>query len=93
MTTTKTSLADFLAALGLRTTAAQLDDLIARATKHRWSVPQLLEHVAQTEQDDRARRGLERRLTRSRLHSATMHSISTWAPRGSEATPTAARAG
>ena len=67
MTTTTTSLADSLAALGLRATAAQLDDLIARATTNRWSPTQLLEHVVQTELDERARRGLERRLTRARL--------------------------
>jgi len=65
--TTKTSLADALAALGLRATAAQLDDLIARATTHRWSPTQLLEHVVQSETDERARRGLERRLSRARL--------------------------
>ena len=67
MTTTKTSLAELLAALGLRTTAAQLDDLIARATTHRWSATQLLEHIVQLETDERARRGLERRLARARL--------------------------
>jgi DNA replication protein DnaC len=65
--TTTTPLPELLAVLGLRATAAQLNDLIALATKHRWSPTQLLEHVVQTEQDDRARRGLERRLTRSRL--------------------------
>ena len=59
--TTTTSLADQLAALGLRATAAQLDDLIARATTHRWSTTQLLEHVVQSELDERARHGLARR--------------------------------
>jgi len=61
------TLTDQLTALGLRDTAAHLDDLVARATKHRWSPVQLLEHVAAAEQDERARRGLERRLARSRL--------------------------
>jgi len=61
------TLSDHLTALGLRYTAAHLDDLIALATKHRWSPVQLLEHVAAAEQDERARRGLERRLARSRL--------------------------
>jgi DNA replication protein DnaC len=65
--TTKPSLADLLAALGLRVTAAQLDDLIARATTHRWSVTQILEHVVQLETDERACRGLERRLSHARL--------------------------
>jgi DNA replication protein DnaC len=60
-------LAEPLAALGLRYTAAHLDDLIALATRQRWSPTQLLEHVVQHEQDDRARRGLERRLARARL--------------------------
>lgn len=64
---TTTPLPELLTTLGLRATAAQLNDLIARATQHRWSPTQLLEHVVQTEQDDRARKGLERRLTRSRL--------------------------
>ena len=67
MTTPTTPLADQLATLGLRATAAQLNDLIARATQHRWSPTQLLEHVVQHEGDERARRGLERRLARARL--------------------------
>ncbi len=61
------TLTDLLAALGLRYTAAHLNDLVALATKHRWSPVQLLEHVAAAEQDERARRGLERRVARSRL--------------------------
>jgi len=65
--TTTIPLADQLAALGLRATATQLNDLIARATTHRWSSTQLLEHVVQQELDERARRGLERRLARARL--------------------------
>ena len=65
--TTTTSLADQLPALGVRATAAQLDDLIARATTHRWSTTQLLEHVVQSELDERARHGLARRLSRAKL--------------------------
>jgi len=61
------ALSEQLTTLGLRAAAAQLDDLIAQATKHRWSPVQILEHVAAAEQEDRARRGLERRLARSRL--------------------------
>jgi DNA replication protein DnaC len=60
-------LADQLTTLGLRATAAGLDDLVARATKQRWSPTQLLEQLATAEQEDRARRGLERRLARARL--------------------------
>ncbi len=48
-------------------TASSLDDLIATATKKRWGAQQLLEYVADTEEKDRARRGLERRMARSRL--------------------------
>jgi DNA replication protein DnaC len=62
-----TPLADQLAALGLRATAAHLDDVVALATKRRWSPLQLLEHLAETEQQERARRSLERRLAYSRI--------------------------
>lgn len=53
--------------LGLLVTASELDDLIALATKKRWGPRQLIEHVTLAEEQDRARRGLERRRTRSRL--------------------------
>jgi DNA replication protein DnaC len=53
--------------LGLRATAAQLSDLVARATKDRWSAAQVLEHAAELEEQDRSRRSLERRLARSRI--------------------------
>ena len=62
-----TPLAERLASLGLHSTAGALDDLIARATKARWGPAQLLEHVADEEQQERSRRSLERRMTRSRL--------------------------
>jgi DNA replication protein DnaC len=62
-----TDLEEQLASLGLRHTAANLDDIIALATKNRWGVQQVLEHVARIELEDRARRSLERRLGRSRL--------------------------
>lgn len=60
-------LATQLSTLGLRGVAEQLDDIVALATKKRWSSPQLLEHLVQLEQNDRARRSLERRLARSKL--------------------------
>jgi DNA replication protein DnaC len=66
-TTTPTALAEQLVSLGLRPSAAHLNDIVARATTHRWSPTQLLEHVVQAELDERARRGLERRLSRARL--------------------------
>jgi DNA replication protein DnaC len=56
-----------LAALGLRYTAAHLDDVIALATKRRWSPTQLLEHLVDSEQQERTRRSLERRLARARI--------------------------
>lgn len=61
------SLTDQLRAVGLRATADELDDLVAVATRKRWSPTQLLEHVAAIEARDSARRSLERRLSRSRI--------------------------
>ncbi len=74
-----TALADQLAALGLRYTAAHLDDVIAQATKRRWSTTQLLEHLVESEQQERTRRSLERRLARSRLGRFTPMSDFDWA--------------
>jgi DNA replication protein DnaC len=56
-----------LRALGLLATGNGLDDLVALATKKRWGPIETLEHVADLEEKDRARRGLERRMSRSRL--------------------------
>lgn len=61
------SLAHCLSSLGLHRTSAELDDLVARATKGRFSPTQLLEHLVQLESDERARRSLERRTLRSHL--------------------------
>ena len=60
-------LAGQLKQLGLLLTADSLDDLLARAATGRWSPRQLLEEIARSETQDRARRGLERRLTQARL--------------------------
>ncbi len=60
-------LRDRLRALGLIAAGSTLDDLVALATKKRWGPTEILEHVADVEEKDRARRGLERRLSRSRL--------------------------
>ena len=73
-----TPLAEQLAALGLRATAATLDDVIALATKRRWSPQQLLEHLAHTEQQDRTRRSLERRLARARIGRFTSMADFDW---------------
>jgi DNA replication protein DnaC len=67
MTMTTTPLADQLAALGLRHTAACLDDLVATATKKRLGPLETLELVAERESQYRAKKGLERRLARSRI--------------------------
>lgn len=66
-TTPPTELSAQLARLGLYLTSQQLDDFIARATKQRWAPRTLLEQLARQELEDRARRGLERRLSRSKL--------------------------
>jgi DNA replication protein DnaC len=56
-----------LTALGLRHVAENLDDLIALAQKRRMGARDLLEHLVDLEEKDRARRSLERRTTRSRI--------------------------
>jgi len=86
-------LVNALTTLGLRHTAAHLDDVVALATKRRWSTTQLLEYLAESEQQERTRRSLERRLLRSRLGRFTPMSGSTssraratscsWRPRAS----------
>jgi hypothetical protein len=62
-----TDLRDRLRALGLLAASSALDDIVALATKKRWGPTELLEHIGDIEEKDRARRGLERRLSRSRL--------------------------
>lgn len=64
---TDRDLRSLLRALGLTATSDALDDLIALATKKRWGPIELFEHIVSLEDKDRARRGLERRLKRSRL--------------------------
>lgn len=64
---TLTTLSDKLRRLGLVATADTLNDVIARATRSRWSPTQVLEHVGQAELEDRARRRLERQLRAARL--------------------------
>ena len=72
-------LPDTLKLLGLHPTAAHLDDLVALATKRRWSPTQLLEHLVDREQQARAQRSLERRLLRSRLGRFTPMDAFDWA--------------
>jgi DNA replication protein DnaC len=56
-----------LKTIGLRLTASQLDDLVSLATKKRWGATEILEHIARIEIDDRSRRSLERRTSRSKI--------------------------
>ncbi len=56
-----------LAALGMHWAGAQLDDIVALATKHRWGAIELLSHVAEQEAKERARRSMERRHARAKL--------------------------
>jgi DNA replication protein DnaC len=56
-----------LLGLGLRGTAEQLDDQLARATRQRSSPVQFLEELVRVETQDRARRSLESRRQRSRI--------------------------
>lgn len=60
-------LAAQLARLGLKVTAQELDDFLARATQKRWSPRQQLEEIARGEIEARAQRGLEARLRQARL--------------------------
>jgi DNA replication protein DnaC len=58
-----------LRALGIFATSNAIDDLVALATKKRWGAAEVLEHLADLEENDRARRGLERRNSRARLET------------------------
>jgi DNA replication protein DnaC len=60
-------LADQLTALGLRHTAAHLDDLVAIATKKRLGPLELIELLGERESQHRAQQSLERRLVGSRI--------------------------
>ncbi len=64
---TSPPLSESLRTLGLHRTATDLADLLARATKARWSPVQVLEELVRAESQDRAQRSLERRLSRARL--------------------------
>lgn len=56
-----------LTALGLHWAGAQLDDVVALASKHRWGAIELLGYLAEQESKERARRSMERRHARSKL--------------------------
>jgi hypothetical protein len=61
------TLSNHLRRLGLTRVADDLNDLLARAAKDRWTPVTFLEALATTELEDRARRSLERRFKRARL--------------------------
>jgi DNA replication protein DnaC len=60
-------LKEALRGLGLHRLAGDLDDFIARSTRARWSVTQILTELARLEATERARRSVERRLGRAHL--------------------------
>lgn len=62
-----TPLAEQLTGLGLRHAAANLDDLVARATKQRLAPLQMIELLVERESQHRAKQSLERRLAHSRI--------------------------
>lgn len=66
-TETPDALHELLFGLGLRHTSRNLDDIVALATKKRWGVVKVLEHIGELELEDRAQRSQERRLRRAKL--------------------------
>jgi DNA replication protein DnaC len=62
-----TDLRTRLRALGFHAVADALDDLIERGTKKRWSLIELIENIVELEDRERARKGLDRRMTQSRI--------------------------
>ena len=65
--TPPTTLQTDLRRLGFNRTADDLNDLVATATRKRWSTTVMLEHIVAAELQDRQRRSVERRLTCARL--------------------------
>ena len=78
--TTTTTLATDLQRLGFNHTADQLNDLIAEATRKRWSATVLLERVVGDELEDKHRRSVESRLKRARL--GRFKPLADWDPPG-----------
>jgi DNA replication protein DnaC len=64
---TTPDLPEGLRSLGLWLLAEGLDDFVARATRSRFAPRQLLEELVRLELEERARKGVERRLRRARL--------------------------
>lgn len=72
-------LAQQLRTISLHALADNLDDIIALATKHRWGTVELLDHVVDKEIQERARRSMERRLSRAKLGRFTPMADFDWA--------------
>jgi hypothetical protein len=64
---TTSPLAEQLATLGMRHSAAHIDDLVATATNKRLAPAETIEMLVEHEARHRAKRSLERRLARSRI--------------------------
>ena len=77
-TTPTNNLSRQLTQLGLYATSANLEDVLARAVKGRWAPRELLEEIARAELTERGRRGLQRRLARSKLGRFKMMADFDW---------------
>jgi DNA replication protein DnaC len=64
---TQSELAKLLSAIGLRAVAAGLDDLLARATRHRFTPAAVMEETARIELRERESRSLARRLKAAKI--------------------------
>jgi len=58
---------DRLRALGLHALAIEYDDILATGIKKRWSIEHALEYIVTHEEEERARRSIERRQRTSKL--------------------------
>ena len=56
-----------LRALGIHALAAEYDDILAMAIKKRWSLERSLAYIVEREEQERARRSIERRTRMSKL--------------------------
>jgi len=68
-----------LSGLGLHWLAANVDDVVALATKHRWGPVELMSYVTEQEAKERARRSMERREARAKLGRFTPMADFDWA--------------
>jgi DNA replication protein DnaC len=64
--------------IGLRAVGAQLNDMLAQATKQRWSPRQLMEFMVRIEMDERTHRSLESRLRVARIRKFKLMAYFDW---------------